>query len=197
MSNELGATKINDLINNTADTSDNEDDEVVSNILNELEGTEGDGMNDFSNPQNQLEYDEDDDDDDDDDALFNTDNNIFNSSEGNDNIQLDNIIKESNHNIDNSNNIIEDETMLSQNNSIDENSFIPADMQEYIDLLKYPFIVVIVVLLINNEFVVKHLSQIKLFITDEKINMYGYGLQAGLAGLILLAIMYIMKVCLK
>ena len=195
MSNELGATKINDLINNTADTSDNEDDEVVSNILNELEGTEGDGLNDFSNSQNQLEYD--DDDDDDDDALFNTDNNIFNSSEGNDNIQLDNIIKESNHNNDNSNNIIDDETMLQENNSVDENSFIPSDMQEHIDLLKYPFIVVIVVLLVNNEFVVKHLSQIKLFITDEKINMYGYGLQAALAGLILLAIMYIMKVCLK
>ena len=193
MSNELGATKINDLINNTADTSDNEDDEVVSNILNELEGTEGDGINDFSNSQNQLEDDEDDDYDDD--ALFNTDNNIFNSSEGND-IQLDNIIKENNNNINNSNNIIVDETMLSENNSVDENSFIPADMQEHINLLKYPFIVVIVVLLVNNEFVVKHLSQIKLFITDEKINMYGYGLQAGLAGLILLSVMYIMKVCL-
>ena len=66
--------------------------------------------------------------------------------------------------------------MLPENNSLDENSFIPADMQEHVNLLKYPFIVVIVVLLVNNEFVVKHLSQIKFFITDEKINMYGYGL---------------------
>ena len=190
MSNDLGATKINDLIN-TADTSDNEDDEVVSNILNELEGTGDDNMidepllEDLSNNQEDM--------DDDDDNLFNTNNNIFNSSEISD-TPSDKAASEPQLN----NNIITDNDVSENSDSgMDLSSYLSPDLQEIFDLVKYPVIVIIVVMLVNNEFVVTHLSQIKLFITDEKINMYGYALQAVLAGLILLSIMYIMKVCSK
>tara|TARA_Y100000741_G_scaffold252847_1_gene194564 strand:- start:1433 stop:2044 length:612 start_codon:yes stop_codon:yes gene_type:complete len=201
MSNELGATKINELIN-TAGTSDYEDDDVVSNILNELEGSDDEiqmeqGMNEEimneglmnEGVMNEELMDDLSNKEDDSEDLFDTDNNIFNTSDG--------------HGTTPSNPLENPENNLMENNdSSDEStmnmdSFLSSDMHEILNLVKYPIIVVIIVLLINNEFVVKHLSQIKLFITDEKINMYGYGLQAILAGLILLSIIYIMKICLN
>tara|TARA_B100000401_G_C52751114_1_gene693262 strand:+ start:337 stop:909 length:573 start_codon:yes stop_codon:yes gene_type:complete len=189
MSNELGATKINELIN-TADTTDNEDD-VVSNILNELEGTNDDDdvimnetpIEDLSNNQDDLEEI--------DDSLFNADNNIFNTDHG----DSDKVNSNTNFALNNDDNKLVDDSSSLDSNNMDVSSFLPEGLGEILDLIKYPLIVIVIVLLINNEFVVKHLSQIKFFITDEKINMYAYILQAVLSGLILLSIIYIIKVC--
>ena len=193
MSTELGATKITELM----ETTDNEDDQVVNNILNELEGTDNNGLiedqlMDLSNNEQDMDDDYSDDGNDMNDNLFNTDNIIFNTSEVPDS-SAQNSIKEPSKDV-NDNTLMEN--VESDNNSgMDLTSYLSQDMQDILDLIKYPLIVVVIVLLINNEFVVKHLSQIKVFITDEKINMYGYVLQAILVGLILLSIMYIIKIC--
>tara|TARA_Y100000591_G_C21742589_1_gene650179 strand:+ start:196 stop:789 length:594 start_codon:yes stop_codon:yes gene_type:complete len=193
MSTELGATKITELM----ETTDNEDDQVVNNILNELEGTDNNGLiddqlMDLSNNEQDMDDNYSDDGNDMNDNLFNTDNIIFNTSEVPDS-SAQNSIKEPSKDV-NDNTLMEN--VESDNNSgMDVTSFLSSDMQDILDLIKYPLIVVVIVLLINNEFVVKHLSQIKVFITDEKINMYGYVLQAILVGLILLSIMYIIKIC--
>jgi len=189
MSNELGATKITELME-----TDNEDDSVVSNILNELEGNTDDNVLMDDNLMDNLSNDEQDieDIDDGEDDLFNADNIIFNTSEVNES-SIQNPIKMPY--VDQNENTLIENTQSDNNSGMDLTSFLSSDMQNILDLIKYPLIVVIIVLLINNEFVVKHLSQIKVFITDEKINMYGYTLQAILVGLILLSIMYIINIC--
>jgi len=200
MSNELGATKITELVS-AIETSDNEDDEVVSNILNELEGTGDDQLMEEQLMDDQLmdeplmneqlmdNLSDNPEDMDESDNLFNTDNNIFNTSDGPDTTHSKSVDM-------NNNNLIEDNKPV-DDNCMDISSYLSTDMQELFNLVKYPILAVIVVLLINNEFVVKHLSQIKIFITDEKINMYGYALQAVLTGLILLSITYIINICSK
>ena len=130
MSNELGATKINELIN-TADTSDNEDDEVVSNILNELEGTGDDNfieknlingqlMHNLSNNQDDVE-----DMEDSEDGLFNTDNNIFNTSDVQESPSTNSINLPSHDN----DTIIENKS--SNTDDTDLTSFLPPDHMKY------------------------------------------------------------------
>lgn len=191
MTENLGTTKINDIVQTSELT---ENDAVVETILKELEG----------------------DDDDEDDLNLNS-NDIYypGTEDDNDNNNNDFINNDFNNHITNNDPNIEKQ-MLQDNNMINEdksvmNDIMPdflnsgtntdvSDMFNFGELgnsclntIKYGIIVFLIVMLINNQLVIKHLSSIKLFIEDDKLNTYSYILQASLCAVIFIIIYHLMN----
>lgn len=192
MTDNLGTTKINDIVQHTSELTEN--DTVVENILKELEGDGDDDDDDLNLNNNDIFYNQGTDDDNyNDNDNNNHFNNIINTNEEPPEKQMlhdNNMINEDKSVM----NDIMPDFLKSDNNTDVSNMFDIGDFGgTCLNTIKYGFIVFFIVILINNQLVIKHLSSIKLFIEDDKLNTYSYILQAALSGIIFIIIYHLMN----
>ena len=188
MSDNLGTTKINDIVQTSELT---ENDTVVETILKELEGDNDDDNDELNLNNNDIYYQGTDDDNEND---FN--NNEFNNVINNNENTTENKMFEDNNMIKEDNSVLGDimpDFIKSPSSDVSIMFTIDEFGNSCLNTIKYGIIVFLIVILINNNLVIKHLSSIKIFIEDDKLNTYAYLLQAGLCGVIFIIIYHLMN----